>query len=200
MSACPICGASLPDDLLRTASLYPCPTCGTELKVTLNKNPFLRHIFWILPPFIDVFWLALFGWPSFKKTNLSVERAASASFEPSPERVHFETIQKSSQSGDADSQYQLGTAYENGWHVIKNDTEAMKWYRKSADQGYTDSQYALGRMYFTGSGVSRNYEEAYFWYSLAEGSGATTQALKPYLSASQIAVIEEKISCFKHQI
>ena len=34
-----------------------------------------------------------------------------------------------------DSQFNLGTCYDVGWGVEKNEAEALKWYRKASAQG-----------------------------------------------------------------
>ena len=44
------------------------------------------------------------------------------------------------EQGDAEAQYHLGCCYQFGDGVIKNKTEAAKWFRKSAKQGYTQAQ------------------------------------------------------------
>jgi len=41
-------------------------------------------------------------------------------------------------------------AYANGYGVIEDDVEAVKWYRKAADQGDATAQYNLGVMYKNG--------------------------------------------------
>lgn len=71
--------------------------------------------------------------------------------------------------------------------------------KKSAQTDDADAQVALGGMYFTGEGCERNFEEAYFWHSLAVKSGKPKdelEALKRYLSAGQIAVVEKRVAAW----
>ena len=68
---------------------------------------------------------------------------------------------------DAEVQFYLGTMYENGQGVAKDETEAVKWYRKAAEQGNADAQYSLGLMYKIGRGVVENEGEAQVWYRKA---------------------------------
>jgi uncharacterized protein len=71
--------------------------------------------------------------------------------------------------GNADAQFQLGVMYESGQGVLRNDAEAIKWYRKAAEQDDAVAQFNLGVMY--GKGVSPNYVEAALWYRLGAGHG-----------------------------
>ena len=61
--------------------------------------------------------------------------------------------------------------YENGKGVVKDVTEAVKWYRKSAEQGDARAQSNLGIMYETGKGVSKDIAEAVKWYQKAAKQG-----------------------------
>ena len=50
-----------------------------------------------------------------------------------------ETRAKAEQ-GDASAQFFLGSFYALGAGVLKDDVEAVKWYRKSAEQGDDSAQ------------------------------------------------------------
>ena len=50
---------------------------------------------------------------------------------------------KSAEQGYAESQYMLGTMYQYGWGVTKNNTEAIDWYKKAAKLGNKESQRIL---------------------------------------------------------
>ena len=72
--------------------------------------------------------------------------------------------------GDAESQYKLGTAYDEGFGVPKNYTEAFKWFRLAAEQGHAHSQFRVGDMYMSGEGIAKNDGEALKWFrKAAEG-------------------------------
>ena len=45
--------------------------------------------------------------------------------------------------GNAEAQYQLGAAYENGKGVKRDENEAMQWYRKAAAQGHARAAAAV---------------------------------------------------------
>jgi hypothetical protein len=55
--------------------------------------------------------------------------------------------------------------YESGQGVLRNDAEAISWYRKAAEQDDAVAQFNLGVMY--AKGASPNYVEAALWYRLA---------------------------------
>jgi Sel1 repeat len=71
--------------------------------------------------------------------------------------------------GDADAQFHLGVMYESGQGVLRNDAEAINWYRKAAEQNDAVAQFDLGVMY--AKGVSPNHAEAALWYRLAADHG-----------------------------
>lgn len=69
-------------------------------------------------------------------------------------------LRANAESGDAASQYALGSKYRNGDRVPKDNLEAIKWYRKAADQGHALAQTNLGVMYEKGEGVPKDGAEA----------------------------------------
>ncbi len=74
---------------------------------------------------------------------------------------------KASEPSDAKGQYALGDCYHEGKGVVKDDTEAVKWYRKAAEQGYAQAQYNLGYCYYGGTGVTEDKTEATKWFQRA---------------------------------
>ena len=69
--------------------------------------------------------------------------------------------------GHASAQFNLGVMYDNGRGVLKDDAEAVRWYRLAAEQGQAQAQYGLGRMYAFGRGVLKDDAEAMRWFRLA---------------------------------
>ena len=55
--------------------------------------------------------------------------------------------------------------------VLKDDAEAVQWYRKAAEQGNDSAQWRLGLMYAAGEGVLKDHAEAVRWFRLAAGKG-----------------------------
>jgi len=73
------------------------------------------------------------------------------------------------EQGDADAQFHLGVMYESGQSVLRNDADAIKWYRQAAEQDDAVAQFNLGIMYAKGG--APNYAEAAPWYRLAADHG-----------------------------
>jgi TPR repeat protein len=78
-------------------------------------------------------------------------------------------IRTKASSGDAESQYQLGTRYFLGAYLPKN--AAATWYRKAAEQGHVEAQDTLGFMYRNGNCVPQNDAEAVKWHRMAAEQG-----------------------------
>ena len=77
-------------------------------------------------------------------------------------------IRAKAEKGDAQSQCELGMASEEGnLGVVRDDKEAVKWYRKAAEQNYAPGQALLGWCYDRGQGVSKDEVEAVKWYRKA---------------------------------
>ena len=55
--------------------------------------------------------------------------------------------------------------------VLKDDAEAVQWYRKAAEQGNDSAQWRLGLMYAAGEGVLKDHAEAVRWFRLAAEQG-----------------------------
>ncbi|KAB2653537.1 MAG: sel1 repeat family protein, partial [Verrucomicrobia bacterium] len=76
-------------------------------------------------------------------------------------------LRAKAESGDAVAQFNLGSSYANGEGVVKDDVEAVKWYRKAAEQNDADAQFNLGNSYANGKGVTKDDVEAVKWYRKA---------------------------------
>ena len=46
--------------------------------------------------------------------------------------------------------------YVNGRGVLKDEAEAVRWYRLAAEQGHAGAQYNLGLMHAKGEGVLKD--------------------------------------------
>ena len=75
-------------------------------------------------------------------------------------QVEIPALRAKAEKGDASAQNNLGVAYQNGQGLVKDDAEAVKWYRKAAEQGLALAQYNLGFVYYNGQGVPKDYAEA----------------------------------------
>jgi len=80
---------------------------------------------------------------------------------------------KKAETGDAFAQYLLGSSYDSGVGVPRDDAgaEAVKWYRLAAEQGLADAQSSLGDMYYNDKGVPKDLVQAHVWWNIAGANG-----------------------------
>jgi uncharacterized protein len=76
-------------------------------------------------------------------------------------------VKAKAEADDAESEVELGRRYDKGEGVVKDHTEAVKWYRKAAEQNYAVAQYSLGVCYINGEGVAKGEVEAVKWFRKA---------------------------------
>lgn len=73
-------------------------------------------------------------------------------------------LTRKAEGGDADAQFRLGLAYDDGNGAPQDPELAAKWYRKSAEQGNPSAQNNLGVLYRQGQGVPGDKKEAARWF------------------------------------
>jgi serine/threonine protein kinase len=83
----------------------------------------------------------------------------------------FPNLQVAAVAGEPWAQADMGSLYQTGLLVAKNNTEAVRWYRAAAEQGYAGAQTNLGAMYADGKGVAQSKTEAVKWLRLAAEQG-----------------------------
>jgi TPR repeat protein len=79
---------------------------------------------------------------------------------------------KAAEFGNADAQYHLGQAFDDGTGAVKDRQAAKRWYLKSAEQGDSRAQTRLGMMYQKGDGGDIDYVQAASWYEKAAAQDA----------------------------
>jgi len=80
-------------------------------------------------------------------------------------------LNQAAESGDADSQYQLGLRYTNGSGVEQDYAIAAEWLVKASEQGHDGAEFLLGVAYVAGRGVEQNQEEAIRLFTDAANDG-----------------------------
>ena len=55
---------------------------------------------------------------------------------PQDKAEAFRLYRKAAEMGLKESQFNVGTYYDMGWGVERNEAEALKWYRKASAQGF----------------------------------------------------------------
>ena len=82
-----------------------------------------------------------------------------------------EMMQKLAGNGYIPAQLKMGSLYEEGNRISKNDRMACEWYQKAAEQGNAEAQFNLGMMYYNGNGVNQNLGMAFQWWKKAAEQG-----------------------------
>ena len=104
----------------------------------------------------------------FTPPEISLNRASQIEADANP----LLDLRAKAETGDAESQNQLGQAFYAGKRGVPEDpVEAVKWFRKAADQNHPAAQYNLAVGYERGDGVAKYEVEAYKWYLLAAKQG-----------------------------
>ncbi len=85
-------------------------------------------------------------------------------------------------AGNAAAAYQLGSAYQYGRGVWKNQAEAVRWYQLGARRGDDKAALALADSYLAGEGTPQNEEKAIYWYvKLGAGAGVCARPARTRL-------------------
>lgn len=81
---------------------------------------------------------------------------------------------KAANQGLVDAQMKLGGHFFSGFGetVVRDTTEAAKWFRMAAELGHPGGQYRMGTLHEAGNGVEKNPEFAYAWFRLAAAQGS----------------------------
>ncbi|MDZ7802769.1 tetratricopeptide repeat protein [Thiohalophilus sp.] len=103
--------------------------------------------------------------------------------------------------GDADAQYYVANAYEEGRGTQENMKKAFEWYRKAAAQQHGAAQYKLGVMYENGMGVEEDLKQAMEWYKQAAENGSTLaeERMNKAAFARSEAVMKRRIAAMKEE-
>ena len=86
-------------------------------------------------------------------------------------KTAFENWAPIAAQGDVDAQFNLAVMFADGEGVIRDFSEAVRWFRLSAEQGDAPSQFNLAGMYASGMGVPTDFATAHMWYSVSEVNG-----------------------------
>ncbi|MDP2829785.1 MAG: tetratricopeptide repeat protein [Sulfuricellaceae bacterium] len=73
--------------------------------------------------------------------------------------------QKWAQQGNVDAAYNLALIHQHADGVVRNDAEALRWYRYAAERGDKPSQTQLGLIYMNGDGVPADSAKAQEWFT-----------------------------------
>lgn len=72
---------------------------------------------------------------------------------------------------DSVAYFELGKRYEEGHGVVKNISQALKYYQQSAERGYDVAQLYLAFLYEEGRHFRQNHKKAFKWFLSAAEKG-----------------------------
>ncbi len=116
---------------------------------------------------------AIAAWVPWLDAAQSVDAidAADTAYENGKYKAALRLAHPLADQGDARAQALMGLLYAKGRGVLRDDREAMKWFRSAAEQGDAVAQLQIGTMYYNGRTVPQDYSEAARWYQLAAQRG-----------------------------
>jgi hypothetical protein len=84
--------------------------------------------------------------------------------------ARFRKTLADAQTGDRDSQYELGNMYTKGVGVEIDTARAIAAYESAAGQGHDKAAYKLGLIHYEGNGVATDRQAAFRWFRSAAES------------------------------
>ncbi|HQS98907.1 MAG: hypothetical protein B7Y26_02200 [Hydrogenophilales bacterium 16-64-46] len=152
---CPQCGSPK----LRSARLHAHDGLRRMLLFTPLRCRDCHHRFWMFNPVKPLLLLLLGG----ALIGATVWLARPGSIDALTELEPAGDPHTLAASGDADAQLTLGIRYQEGDGVIKNDSEAARWFARAAKGGLAEAQYRYGLALLEGRGVVQDYKAAFAW-------------------------------------
>ena len=83
----------------------------------------------------------------------------------------FAEIKAQAEAGEAQAQFVLGTMFERGEGVARDQAQAYRWLSSAADQGHTLAALELARIYESGSAIPVDAAKSLRNYLVAADAG-----------------------------
>lgn len=162
--------ADLHDALLQSQALANRST-SFRLSVTLVLLAGTLALGFVLGVYREPLRIAVLSVPQGLGLMSSGVEAAEAAFAKSRFAAALRLAQPLANEGVARAQTLVGLIYHSGLGVVKDDNEALRWFRLAAEQGDAEARFHLGVMYDEGQVVPQDHAEAAKWYQLAAEQG-----------------------------
>ncbi len=85
--------------------------------------------------------------------------------------MDINSLTKAAKAGQPAAQFYLGTKYQQGKEIQKDQQQAFSWYKAAADQGLTAAQLNVGRMLADGIGTQKDETLARKYFEKAASHG-----------------------------
>ncbi len=99
-------------------------------------------------------------------------------------------------AGDADSQYNIGWMYLNGYGLAINDSLALEWWLRASEQGHVDATFSIAMLYSLGDGqVEKDTGIAIDYYLMAAEAEHedARMIIKSMLKRNDVSILERSI-------
>ena len=118
--------------------------------------------------------------------------------EETEESFNLEALAAKAESGDVESQYEIGWRHALGMEVDLDDELAIEWLEKAAAAGHMLAQNNMGARYYTGEGVEQDHKQAYryFFQAANQGdrkAGKNLDALAKQLSEDDLGILRAEM-------
>ena len=80
-------------------------------------------------------------------------------------------LARASREGDREAMFTLGRLFRAGDLMLRDETEACKWFRRAANQGHDDACVQMGLSHLSGLGVEKSSDAAIDWFERAAARG-----------------------------
>jgi hypothetical protein len=127
------------------------------------------------------------AFPDMRPTDAIAACNAALKKEPANQRLRFElgralerggsyaeavaAYRRAADSGYAAAQMSLGTMYQDGLGITRDDAQAVTWFRNAAERNYALAEDALGTAYRDGRGIEKDPWQASVWFKKAADQG-----------------------------
>lgn len=92
------------------------------------------------------------------------EISQSVTLMPVWSHVRAKRLERDAKKGDADAQFQLANCYRQGLGVLRDISQAHKWYLLAAKNKHADALFQLGELYWLNLIGKSDWSEAKKWY------------------------------------
>ena len=134
--------------------------------------------------FIQSFWLQLLllapvgaaGWQVYrlrraKRPDLQIFQEGMDAFNKQQYDTALKRLKPLAERGYPHALFALGNFYTIATGALRNDAQALRYYRRAAERGHPEAQYVLGAWYADGRGMQKDTAKAIVWYQKAATQG-----------------------------
>lgn len=163
-----LAGEHLPlREMVAESSLAACQTAVSESPNTPQLQYYLGRAYQrnldfdrVEPLFVAA---AEAGYLPAQKTLAEAYQIGDLGLQPDVKKA-FYWSHKTAEQGDAESQFVIGTYYDQGKGVAIDVKLALQWYQRAAESGFPTAQSFLGDIYHRGKRVPQSDKLAFYWY------------------------------------